>query len=32
MTPVFPGIRIDQAELRLVRLPLLVPLSSRPAR
>ena len=24
MTPVFPGIRIDQAELRLVRLPLLV--------
>jgi O-succinylbenzoate synthase len=25
MTPVFPGIRIDSAELRLVRLPLLVP-------
>ncbi|WP_018001509.1 o-succinylbenzoate synthase [Paracoccus sp. N5] len=25
MTPVFPGIRIDAAELRLVRLPLLTP-------
>lgn len=25
MTPIFPGIRIDSAELRLVRLPLLTP-------
>ena len=25
MTPLFPGIRIEAAELRLVRLPLLTP-------